>query len=122
MKTDAEILQLYPLPGGMVPLKGLYLQHDLHQRANVDGMFVYANFICALYYDRQAPEGAGQCFAFFDHARERCAGMVIDPICSSCGKATTRLASVLSRTACYLRAARIICAGCQALTPVPSII
>lgn len=44
-----DVLQLYPLPTRKIPLKGLYLDHDLrqHQRDS-DQLFMLANFITSL--------------------------------------------------------------------------
>ena len=44
-----EILQLYPGPQQHCPLEGLYLAHDLRQRAREHGKpYVYSNFVTSL--------------------------------------------------------------------------
>ena len=42
------LLQLYPMPGRSLPLKGIYLAHALHRKAEADNPFVYSNFISSL--------------------------------------------------------------------------
>lgn len=44
--TDA-VLRLYPLPAARLPLRGLYLAHDLRRRA-AGRPFLYTNFIASL--------------------------------------------------------------------------
>lgn len=44
-----ELLQLFPLPHQEVPLKGLYLGHDLREQSSAPGKaFVYSNFITSI--------------------------------------------------------------------------
>jgi riboflavin biosynthesis pyrimidine reductase len=43
-----RLLCLYPEPCGEVPLRGLYLQHDLHRSGRAERPFVYANFLSSL--------------------------------------------------------------------------
>jgi riboflavin biosynthesis pyrimidine reductase len=43
-----EVLQLYPLPARKVPLKGLYLAHDLRHQPDSNRPFLLANFITSL--------------------------------------------------------------------------
>jgi riboflavin biosynthesis pyrimidine reductase len=44
-----EVLQLYPLPARKVPLKGLYLAHDLRKhQADSNRLFMLSNFITSL--------------------------------------------------------------------------
>ena len=43
-----QLLRLFPTPSEMVPLKGLYLQENLHLRGGPGHPFVYANFLSSL--------------------------------------------------------------------------
>lgn len=46
---EGNVLQLYPLPSQELPLKGLYLAHDLRQHNRSTGpAYVYANFVASL--------------------------------------------------------------------------
>jgi len=45
---QTPVTQLYPSPGGQQPLKGLYLQHQLHREGRPESPFVYSNFITSL--------------------------------------------------------------------------
>ena len=46
--TD-PVLRLYPQPSGEVPLKGLYLDHDLRAAASrEDKAYVYSNYVTSL--------------------------------------------------------------------------
>lgn len=42
------VLQLFPAPGGPVPLRGLYLDDDIRPRGTPQRPFVYASFIASL--------------------------------------------------------------------------
>jgi riboflavin biosynthesis pyrimidine reductase len=42
------VLQLFPTPGGSLPLEGLYLAHELHRKAEAEKPFVYSNFVASL--------------------------------------------------------------------------
>jgi hypothetical protein len=60
--SEDRILQLYPLPGGEVQLKGLYLGHALRTVVQDRGSpFVYANLIASLdgRIALPSPEGPG---------------------------------------------------------------
>jgi riboflavin biosynthesis pyrimidine reductase len=47
--VEENVLQLYPLPVKEIPMKGLYLRHDLRNHQNELGeMFILANFISSL--------------------------------------------------------------------------
>lgn len=43
-----HVTQLYPQPGGAVPLAGLYLAHRLHELGTARRPFIYANFVSSL--------------------------------------------------------------------------
>ncbi len=44
-----NVIQLYPLPGGEVPLEGLYLSHDIRGAAAEAGhAYVYTNYVVSL--------------------------------------------------------------------------
>jgi len=43
-----SVTRLYPEPGYQQPLKGLYLQHQLHREGRPESPFVYSNFITSL--------------------------------------------------------------------------
>lgn len=43
-----SILQVYPTPGGDRPLRGAYLDHDVHALGSTERPFVYANFLSSL--------------------------------------------------------------------------
>lgn len=45
---SSRVLQLYPLPSGERQLRGLYLDHRLHELGAVAAPFVYANFVSSL--------------------------------------------------------------------------
>lgn len=45
---QTPLTRLYPAPGGQHPLEGLYLQHQLHLKAQHNSPFVYSNFITSL--------------------------------------------------------------------------
>ena len=45
---EKEILRVFPLPSGLVPLKGLYLRECNHLRGSPDRPHVYANFLSSL--------------------------------------------------------------------------
>ncbi len=48
-EMDEPVLQLYPLPARERPLEGLYLAHNLRQRAEESGeCYLYSNFITSL--------------------------------------------------------------------------
>ena len=42
------VTRLYPATGEQLPLKGLYLQHQLHLRGKAGRPFVYSNFVTSL--------------------------------------------------------------------------
>lgn len=44
----AHVTQLYPQPGGVVPLPGLYLAQRLHELGTPKRPFIYANFVASL--------------------------------------------------------------------------
>jgi riboflavin biosynthesis pyrimidine reductase len=44
----ATVLPLYPEPGPARPLKGLYLDHRIHQLGSNEAPFVYGNFVSSL--------------------------------------------------------------------------
>jgi riboflavin biosynthesis pyrimidine reductase len=49
--SNLSVIQLFPLPGGEIPLKGLYLSQALRELVQVKGdghPFVYSNFITSL--------------------------------------------------------------------------
>lgn len=54
-----QLLALYPMRHGKVPLRGLYLAHNLQTLGNAERPFVYANFVSSL-DGRIALEDAGQ--------------------------------------------------------------
>lgn len=47
MNDEPPVTQLYPQPGGSVPLRGLYLSHDLRGLRG-RGPFVYTNYVTSL--------------------------------------------------------------------------
>jgi riboflavin biosynthesis pyrimidine reductase len=44
----ANVLRLFPQPGGVAALRGLYLGHELYRRALSDRPYVYTNFVTSL--------------------------------------------------------------------------
>ncbi len=45
---SAEVSELYPMTGAVRPIKGLYLEHNVHKLGNPAHPFVYANFVSSL--------------------------------------------------------------------------
>jgi len=45
---ESHLLQLYPLPGKKVPLRGLYLSHRINKLGATGNPIVYANFLSSL--------------------------------------------------------------------------
>ena len=45
---QTPVTRLYPAPGGQHPLEGLYLQHQLHAKGQLEYPYVYSNFITSL--------------------------------------------------------------------------
>jgi len=45
---QTPVTRLYPAPGGQHPLEGLYLQHQLHAKGQLENPYVYSNFITSL--------------------------------------------------------------------------
>jgi riboflavin biosynthesis pyrimidine reductase len=54
-----NLLRLYPEPSEKIPVKGLYLAHQLHKLGTAESPFVYANFLSTL-DGRIAVEDAAQ--------------------------------------------------------------
>jgi riboflavin biosynthesis pyrimidine reductase len=48
MNSSNELIKLFPVPSERVPLRGLYLSHDLHSLGSSSQPFVYSDFICSL--------------------------------------------------------------------------
>ena len=48
VKMHKNLLRLYPGPYQEIPLKGLYLEHRIHERGTGNSPFVYANFLTSL--------------------------------------------------------------------------
>ena len=61
--SNPSIQQLYPTADSALPLKGLYLRHDLRaEAAKLDRPFVFSNFIVSLDGRIATPktDGSGQ--------------------------------------------------------------
>lgn len=45
---SATLIKLFPLPGGIQALEGIYLNHDIRSLAGAGSSFIYTNFIVSL--------------------------------------------------------------------------